>query len=281
MNRFWVGGTGTWDSSTTTHWSASTGGAGGASAPTTNDSVTFDGSSGGGTVTADTTINGLTLNTIVMGAFTGTLDFSVNNPSLTLGANGTTGFSCNGTATRTLKLGSGTFTTKSSSNNGFDFGTVTGLTFVGGTATFNLPTSGTANVQAFIGNASISFSGNTFTIPSRTDGSGVTLQNVGTVANLNITGPVQVSLPTMTVTNAISWAGTSSGLIILSDNTKFGGSVPTVTLTAGGTIQWAGINLITFAGTAPTITNSYNLGGNSGVTITGPSAGAGGHIIGG
>lgn len=50
-SRFWVGGTGTWDTSTTTNWSASTGGAGGASAPTTTDDAFFNASSGGGIVT--------------------------------------------------------------------------------------------------------------------------------------------------------------------------------------------------------------------------------------
>lgn len=44
--RFWVGGTGTWDASTTTNWSATTGGAGGASAPTSADTATFDANSG-------------------------------------------------------------------------------------------------------------------------------------------------------------------------------------------------------------------------------------------
>lgn len=50
-NRFWVGGTGTWDASTTTHWSATTGGAGGASVPGTSDAVFLDGNSGAGTIT--------------------------------------------------------------------------------------------------------------------------------------------------------------------------------------------------------------------------------------
>lgn len=39
-NRYWVGGDGTWD--TTTHWSATSGGAGGASVPKASDSVFFD-----------------------------------------------------------------------------------------------------------------------------------------------------------------------------------------------------------------------------------------------
>lgn len=40
-NRYWVGGTGNWDA-TTTNWSASSGGAGGASVPTLADDVFFD-----------------------------------------------------------------------------------------------------------------------------------------------------------------------------------------------------------------------------------------------
>lgn len=53
-NRYWVGGTGTWDGSDTSHWSASSGGASGASVPTSADNVFINSSSGfgsGGTIT--------------------------------------------------------------------------------------------------------------------------------------------------------------------------------------------------------------------------------------
>jgi hypothetical protein len=50
-SRFWVGGSGTWDATTTTHWATTSGGAGGASAPTSADDVFLDASSGAGTVT--------------------------------------------------------------------------------------------------------------------------------------------------------------------------------------------------------------------------------------
>lgn len=43
--RYWVGNGGTWDASSTTHWSASSGGASGASAPTASDDVIFDANS--------------------------------------------------------------------------------------------------------------------------------------------------------------------------------------------------------------------------------------------
>lgn len=45
VTRYWVGGTGTWDRTTTTNWSASSGGAGGASVPTSVDTVIFNSAS--------------------------------------------------------------------------------------------------------------------------------------------------------------------------------------------------------------------------------------------
>jgi len=41
-DRYWVGGAGTWNTSSTTNWSATSGGGGGASVPTVADSVFFD-----------------------------------------------------------------------------------------------------------------------------------------------------------------------------------------------------------------------------------------------
>lgn len=48
-NRYWVGGTGTWSTTSTTNWSSSSGGGGGASVPTSADSVFFDANSNTGT----------------------------------------------------------------------------------------------------------------------------------------------------------------------------------------------------------------------------------------
>jgi hypothetical protein len=50
---YWVGGTGTWNSTSTTNWAASSGGPGGAGYPTILDDVVFDTSSGTGTVSPD------------------------------------------------------------------------------------------------------------------------------------------------------------------------------------------------------------------------------------
>jgi hypothetical protein len=47
--RYWVGGTGNWDGSDTTHWSSNSGGSGGASVPTSTNDVVFDANSNTGT----------------------------------------------------------------------------------------------------------------------------------------------------------------------------------------------------------------------------------------
>ena len=41
-DRYWVGGTGTWNTSSTTNWSASSGGSSGASVPVYGDNVFFN-----------------------------------------------------------------------------------------------------------------------------------------------------------------------------------------------------------------------------------------------
>jgi hypothetical protein len=84
-NRYWVGGTGTWDLVNTANWSATSGGASGASVPVAADAVFFNASSGGGTATlaqdVTHTIIGLT-------GFTGTLDF--NSKTISLSGSNTT-----------------------------------------------------------------------------------------------------------------------------------------------------------------------------------------------
>jgi hypothetical protein len=55
-DRYWVGGTGTWDGTSTTNWAASSGGASGASVPTSADNVFFDANSNVGTGTFTVTM---------------------------------------------------------------------------------------------------------------------------------------------------------------------------------------------------------------------------------
>jgi hypothetical protein len=57
-NRYWVGGAGTWDGSSSSHWSTSSGGSGGASIPTAADAVFLDSNSGSGYIIIGFTISG-------------------------------------------------------------------------------------------------------------------------------------------------------------------------------------------------------------------------------
>lgn len=54
-DRYWVGGTGTWDSSNTANWSDTSGGSSGSSVPTSSDNVFLDANSGSGTITTTST----------------------------------------------------------------------------------------------------------------------------------------------------------------------------------------------------------------------------------
>jgi hypothetical protein len=59
-DRYWVGGTGTWNTSSTANWSATSGGGSGASVPTAADSVFFNAASAAGNYTVTITGAGLT-----------------------------------------------------------------------------------------------------------------------------------------------------------------------------------------------------------------------------
>lgn len=86
-NRFWVGGTGTWNGTTTTQWSASSGGAGGVSVPTATDNVFFDTNSGGGTVTLSASLPCNNLDTTGwMGVFASTFNILFSG-NVNLGSN--------------------------------------------------------------------------------------------------------------------------------------------------------------------------------------------------
>lgn len=67
-DRYWVGGTGNWNN--TARWSTTSGGAGGASVPTSSDNAFFNGSSGGGTATINVTASCLNID---FTGYTGTL----------------------------------------------------------------------------------------------------------------------------------------------------------------------------------------------------------------
>jgi hypothetical protein len=262
--RFWVGGTGTWDASTTTHWAATTGAAGGQTVPGTADSVTFDGSSGGGTVTVNTTVAVLTL---TCGAFTGTLDFSAHNNNVTLSASG--GFSGTGTGARTINLGDGTWTLSNAAAT-WNMTQLTGLVAFNANSS-TIAFTGTANASSitFAMGAALTYS--TVTVAATGLGTFIINNNAGAIiSSLTLAAGVctVITATSMTITTFIA-VGTSSLPILLRSN--LGGSRVTLAVTTSN-ISWCGLRdmNITFSSGAA---NSLDFGDNATIVITPPTAG--------
>jgi len=122
MARYWVGGTGTWDASDTSHWAAASGGASGASVPTSSDDVYFDGSSDSGAGFTVTISGSRTCNNLTASGLDQTLTpAGVSSPVLTI--SGTVSLPASNFGTMSgisvYLAGSGTVTT-----NGVNLGTL-------------------------------------------------------------------------------------------------------------------------------------------------------------
>lgn len=269
-SRFWVGGTGTWDASTTTHWASSSNGAGGQSVPGSGDTVTFDANSGGGTVTVNTTV---TVQSITMGAFTGTLDFSVNNNNVTLSAN--TALSYTGSGTRTLKMGSGTWTFTGAGSLLINGATTLNLTLQSSSA--NLVFTGTTSTTRGISTGgTVSFG--SLTIGANTGG-GAFLPNANanavTYGSLSVAAPNYPVFPTSgstTITGSISVTGAS-----LSSPVGFasaqGGGQAFISSAASSSFTNVSFRDMNFSGGGSFTAAGVDYGNNTGITITALSSG--------
>ena len=112
-DRYWVGGTASWDGTAGTKWATTSGGAGGASVPTTADAVFFSALSTGTCTIATGNTGALSINcTGFTGTITGTADITVAG-SVTLVA----GMAYTHTGTVTL-TGTGTLTTAAKTFSG-------------------------------------------------------------------------------------------------------------------------------------------------------------------
>lgn len=274
--KFWIGGTGTWDNTDDTHWSTSSGGANNTTHPVAGDTVTLDAASGGGTVTIGATI---TCTSITMGAFTGTLD--VNGQTLNLST-----FSGTGTGLRSLTFGAAAVNLTGTGSI-LDFTTMTNLTLSAASATFTCTvTSAVQRTIVFGAAASLG----TVTISTNTGGGEVIFTTAGsttmTIGTLNITTPCTIMLSgnssrTYAITNGLTVTGTATnpvGFLPAASN-----SVPIISSANNGTFTYCAFHNITCQGGGTfSATNSFDLNGNTGITITPPSAtGGGGKIFGG
>ena len=194
-NRYWVGGSGTWDATNTANWSATSGGAGGASVPGSADTVTFNAASGAVTVTLG---YNPTVQTINFTGFTGTFNGVGSSYTITLNSTGSvwtavSGMTLNGAPNITLSDTSATartFTTGGKTYGNVVIGGSTGSsnTTITGTCTIGTlsSTKTVAHTVTFattntytISNWSITGSaGNVVTVTSSSATSAATVVNV-------------------------------------------------------------------------------------------------------
>lgn len=284
---FWIGGTGDFDNANTASWASTSGGTTGTCAATGGipknaaDLATFDANSGGGTVTVcgassancPSAAGSLNITTVTMGAFTGTLDFAAIDPNITL-----VSFSGTGTGTRTLNMGDGTWTITGVANNVWECSTVTNFTLNANGSTINFASTPTTNRQFNFGaktynNISITnAAASSFSIDFASAGAWTV---AGTFTLTNVRQVRLAASTTVVVTGALTYNGTASqqGTIYSS------GLAATLSVGATNVLNWVLIQNITKAGAGSiSAINSFDGGGNTGITITGPSSG---RIIGG
>jgi hypothetical protein len=191
-------------------------------------------------------------------------------------------FASSNSNTRTVNMGSGTWTLSIGRNaNVWDYTNVTGLTHNKDTA--SLLFSGSVT-----GQRSLQFGGKTFYSVTFADltaspfGSTTLLGTAPTFDTLNITAPLKLTLGAgFTVTNAPTLSGSSATsplMLVASQTTDL--TRPAITCTAGTfSLAYAMIQGINFTGGATfTATNSFGFG-NTGITITGPTGGGAGGFL--
>jgi hypothetical protein len=274
--RFWVGGAGTWSSGNTANWSATSGGAGGASVPGSADTPTFDANSGTGVVTftnggvtvSTTTINntGIELNLGAAFTTTGSITvtagtFTSNNYTIAAGS-----LQSGGAAIRTISLGSSIVTL--SSATGVVFTTATNLTLNAGTSSITLSAAGSTKLtgggKTFY---NVSFTSAALTAPTV---SGANTFNNLTIAGRTAAGIAQIEFDadqTINGTLTLS-AGTNATMrTFVRSNTI--GTTRTLTCAAVASLQDIDFRDITIAGAAAPVSGT-RLGdckGNSGITF--------------
>lgn len=278
-NRYWVGGTGTWDATVGTKWAATSGGPGGETVPTAADDVFFDAASGANTVTISGTRPCLSFNAT---GFTGTLAGTATpilqiNASLTLGS----GMTVAGTLTTVSFVG--TTATRTITSNGISLINVTVATTSTNTLTLQDNLTVTTNFTLTTGVLQLdtrTLQAATFTNTSTSTrtlnfGTGkLRLTGSGTVYNGVITG--LTTLGTTKIVEPSLGAAQTITPGALTEANAFDISVPntagnfTLTLTAGR------YHDLTFANATYTVANTaLSVYGNLSIAGTSPTFTAG------
>ena len=270
-DRYWVLGTGTWDSTSTTNWSDSSGGLGGASVPTAADNVYFDANSnvGTGTFTVTMADTPRVCNDFTASGLDGTMTLAGTSIGLTVSGSLTfqaTNFTRSYTGTTTFNA---TTTGKTVTTNGVAFGGPVTFNGVGGGWTLGSAFScGNNTLTVSAGTFDTSSSGNYAVTASVFSSSVVTARTI----NLNAS---TISLTTSltawnmaTSANATVNAGTSTINLTSSSGPEFDGGGKTYynvafTATSQTTVSIFGVNTfnnLTLAGRTGSIgINTINI----------------------
>lgn len=236
------GGDGNWGS--TNNWSATSGGASGASFPTSADDVTFDINSGATNITINASVRAcktLTITADYTGTLTMTNALSVAG-SITLGANmtiagsGTLTMNSGGTLTSNGKTWPNALTLSSSGHILGDNWTVLGTATIGGATSFPTVTGNTmycngsvvfpqSNGQATTTTTIVMTGTGTVSFPSWTNG----WQNL-TMLEFNTSGTITLS-GTLSIRGAIKY---TAGTIVSTGSTLLLGAATTITCNASG-----------------------------------------------
>lgn len=267
--RFLVtGGNGNWTS--TTNWSATDGGASGASAPVLGDIVTLNNNSGATNITLDTSARACTTLTITSG-YTGTMTFTNDlsvSGSVTLGANmgfagaGALIIAATGTMTSSgktlpqplqINAGTQTFADNWTTTGGVTFAnaniTVNGFTLnIAGTLTVNVV--GTA----IVGTTNIVMNGTgNITMPAATTGSFRNNLEINTAGTITLLGTFRYGTGIFKYTaGTVVTTGATLTIVLASTTLTINAPLTLETLTP------AAVGTFTINGTANLTVGSYN-----------------------
>lgn len=248
VTRYWVVGTGTWNATTTTNWSATSGGAGGASVPTSVDAVVFNSASNATAYTVTCTATQLRCGSLTMAGpaagnitWAGTAPLAIHD-NVSLAATGITR-----TYTGLITL-SGSSTGRTFTSNGVALGSVITVNGVG--CGWSLGSVLNATTALNITNGSFDFSSYNSTVDSINSnnnnsrtinfGSGTLTLLASNVINLNTTENAGANLSVIAGTgqidlsssfanftavnktfNNITFTGVSTGTLSISGSNTF------------------------------------------------------------
>jgi len=263
-DRYWVGGTGSWDA-TTTHWSATSGGAGGASVPTSADNVFFNSASNGTSYTVTVAVTSSCANLSLAAPASGSVTWGGSSALSIYGDTTIAATGVNLTYSGTITFRA-TVAGKTINTNGVSLSS--SLTFVGIGGTWALQgalttpasrtvtlTNGTLDLNGFSLTCGLFSATGANTRTLTTGGAAITVTGTGTVWSCGtLTSMTYTTIPVVNVTSTGATAitvqnGTGGVAENLSVSYNFTGG--TYALTLSGTS-----NNIDFTGYAGNVSNN-------------------------